>query len=71
MAAKQIWYGGFIDPPGRYSPVEEWEQFLAKIEAMEFAPDAIPPKADLIQDARDVIVRIRRPHSECKAEGGK
>jgi hypothetical protein len=42
MATKQAGFAGIIEEPSPYDSMETWERHLARIKAVDFAPDAIP-----------------------------
>lgn len=66
---REQWTAGFWDAePGPYDTLETWEHYLKMVEAMDFAPDAIPSKASLLRRAREIISWNKREAREFEAE---
>jgi hypothetical protein len=63
--------GALLEEPGRYDSLETRERHLAKIKAMEFAPDAIPSKAEMVRSAQEHIAQKNRHLREFNARQAK
>jgi hypothetical protein len=60
--------GSWDAEPGPYDTLETWERYLNVVEAMDFAPDAIPSKASLLRSARETIAMKKRVEREIEGE---
>ena len=48
-----------------------WATLLAKIKAMEFAPNAYPSKAEMVRSAQETIAQKKRIQREFAAKQAK
>jgi hypothetical protein len=72
MATKrEVFCGGFIEELLPYDTLETWERHLAKMKAMEFAPDAVPSKAIMVRSAQETIAQKKRHLREFNAKQAK
>jgi hypothetical protein len=72
MATKrEAFRGGYLEEPLRYDTVETWERHLAKIKAMEFAPNAMPSKAVMVRSAQETIAQKKGHLREFNATQAK